>query len=84
MEVQVSYSHGLCLYLGRWIFNWEKDLEKVVENSKLNCWKLNQTRKTIKHELIRTEKMRKSNMIVEGNSEDENVGNLAYQNYSLM
>ena len=30
------------------------------------------------------EKMRKSNIIVEGNSEDENVGNLTYQSYSLM
>jgi len=26
--------------------------------------------------------MRKFNSIVEGNSEDENVGNLAYHNYS--
>ena len=26
--------------------------------------------------------MRKSNNIVEGNSEDENVGNIAYQSYS--
>jgi len=28
--------------------------------------------------------MRKSNIIVEGNLENENVGNLAYQSYSLM
>ena len=28
--------------------------------------------------------MRKSNNIVKENSEDENVGNVAYHNYSLM
>ena len=33
---------------------------------------------------LRTEKTRKSNIIVKGNSKDENVQNLAYQSYSLM
>jgi len=32
--------------------------------------------------LIKTEKMREANNIVEVNSEDENVGGLTYQSYS--
>ena len=55
------------------------------KNNSLNWQKINQTKGEIKQEFkLKDRKIRESNNIVEVNSENENVENLAYQSYYLM